>query len=80
MQERTERNDFGKRATAGRYRMIVLRPDGSRQVMGDGLSFQDAWSLQTELVLKHGFANVLREPSELTEPEDPPGFDGSDTA
>ncbi len=73
MQERTEKNDFGKRATAGRYRMVVLRPDGNRQVMGDGLSFQDAWALQTDLVLKHGFANVLREASELPAPEDTTG-------
>jgi hypothetical protein len=73
MQERTEKNDFGKRATAGRYRMVVLRPDGSRQVMGDGLSFQDAWALQTELVLKHGFANVVREASELPESNDASG-------
>ena len=71
MQERTEKIDLSKRATGARYRMVVLRPDGTREVMGDGLSFQDAWTLQTELVAKHGFTNVVREPSELTEPPAP---------
>jgi hypothetical protein len=71
MQERTEKNDLSHRATGARYRMVVVRPDGTREVIGEGLSFQDAWALQTELVAKHGFANVLREPSELTEPPQP---------
>jgi hypothetical protein len=71
MQERTAKIDLSKRATGALYRMVVLRPDGAREVMGDGLSFQEAWSLQTELAARYGFANVFREPSGLTEPPAP---------
>ncbi len=71
MEERHEKIDLSKRATGALYRMVVLRPDGTREVMGDGLSFQEAWALQTELVARHGLANVVREPSELTEPPAP---------
>ncbi len=50
-----------KEMKARRFRVVVIRPDGSRVIIGKGLSPSDALLLQIRLILEHGLSNVLKE-------------------
>jgi len=59
MDEETRR--ILKEMKARRFRIVVIRPDGSRAIIGKGLSPGDALSMQIGLILKNGLSNVLKE-------------------
>ena len=72
MDEETRR--ILKEMKARRFRIVVKRPDGSRAIIGIGLSPSDALLMQIRLILENGLSNVLKEleaPAQYVKPPAP---------
>jgi hypothetical protein len=59
MDEKTRR--ILKEIKAHRFRVVVIRPDGSRAIIGNGLLPGVALPMQIRLILENGLSNVLKE-------------------
>jgi hypothetical protein len=59
MDEETRR--ILKEMKARRFRVVVIRPDGSRAIIGKKLAPGVALPMQIRLILENGLSNVLKE-------------------
>jgi hypothetical protein len=63
--DRAERDRLRKELDAQRHRVVLVREDRSRATLAKGISFSDAFSVLTKLILENGLSVAMEvdEPS-----------------